>query len=350
MSAALGSCARRAVPRVGALIAPAAFACALALAPSAPCQEGAPVDSLLARAGRALRAEDPDLAEDLFQRVLSMSKSEHRAEHGLAVVGLIRGDHDAVIEHARNAIKRDRRNSEYHLTLARGYGMKAMAGGLASAFYAGKYKGECELAVKYDPENIDAHMGLLQFYVMAPGLMGGSAEKAAETAATIASLDPFMGHLAHAFVAWQSDVLDGAESEYLAAARIDTLDPEGWKALARFYTEVGRYREAIALGDRILALDPGAISAVYQQARAYLLEGEDLEAAEAGFRRYIESAERPREPTLASAHWRLGQVYEKGGDLAAARREWEAAVGIAPGHRQASADLDTLRATHPELW
>jgi tetratricopeptide (TPR) repeat protein len=324
----------------------------MASAQVAPAAVEAPaeVDSLLAGAERALEADDVDLAEALYARALSASDDDHRAEHGLARVGIHRGDHDAVISHARRAIKRDKKNSGYHMTLARGYGMKAMEGGLTSAFYAGKYKSECKLAIEYDPRNIDAHMGLLQFYVMAPGLMGGSLEKAEETAERVAALDPFIGRLAAGFVAWQSDDLEGAEREYVAAARIDTLDTEGWKALARFYTEVGRYGEAIALGDRILALDPGEVSAVYQRARAYLLQGEDLEAAEAGFRRYIESDERPGQPTLASAYWRLGQVYEKGGDLDSARREWERAVELAPEHRQANADLDTLRLTHPELW
>jgi tetratricopeptide (TPR) repeat protein len=316
----------------------------------AACREGTEIDSLLTRAESALGAGDDDLAEGLFEQVLSISKKEHRAEHGLARVAVHRGDHDAVIEHARKAIRRDKKNSAYHMTLAHGYGMKAMKGGLSSAFYAGKYRSECKLAIRYDPENIDAHMGLLQFYVMAPGLMGGSLEKAEETAGRVAALDPFMGHLAGGFVAWQSEDLDRAEREYLAAARIDTLDTEGWKALARFYTEVGRYAEAIALGDRILALDPSEVRTVYQQARAYLLEGDDLDAAEAGFRRYIESDERPREPTVASAHWRLGLVYEKRGDLVGARREWERAIELVPEHSQATAELDTLRATHPELW
>lgn len=333
-----------------ALAACLALAAVFGLAPPAPCREQAQVDSLLARAGRALDAGDADAAEDLFQEVLSISGGEHRAEHGLAVVGLIRDDHKAVIEHARKAIKRDKRNSDYHMTLAYGYGMKAMEGGLKSAFYASKYKGECELAIKYDPGNIDAHMGALQFYVMAPGLLGGGRDKAEETVGTIASLDPFKGHLARAFVARHDDDMEGAERAYLAAAAIDTLDPEGWKPLGMFYGDRRRYAEAIAVGERILRLDPEDLGAAYQLARAHLLLGDDLEAAAAGFRRYIESDDRPREPDLASAHWRLGAVYEKLGDRAAARREWERTLELDPEHERATADLDTLRAENPELW
>jgi tetratricopeptide (TPR) repeat protein len=323
---------------------------AVAAFPAAASQDGALVDSLLARAGRALNAGEADRAEELFDQVLSVSKDEPRAEHGLAVVGLMRGDSEAAIEHARRAIKKDKKNSGYHLTLAYGYGIKAMEGGLKALFYAGKYKEECELAIKYDPENVDAHMGVLQYYVMAPGLMGGGADKAEETVATIASIDPMKGYLARGFVAECANDLEGAEKAYLSAAAVDTLDPEGWKALAGFYAGEHRYEEAIDIGERVVRLDPDDLGAVYQLAKARLMSGIDLDAAESGFRRYIESEKRPREPDLASAHWRLGMVYEKRGDRRAARGEWEQALALDPGHEKAAADLDTLRAEHPELW
>ncbi len=326
------------------------LAALFAASPAVSAEEPAGVDSLLTRAERALDDGDADRAEALFEEALSVSKKEHRAEHGLAVVGLVRDDHEAVIEHARRAIKRDKKNSDYHLTLAYGYGMKAMEGGFKSAFYAVKYRKECELAVKYDPENIDAHMGALQYHVMAPGFLGGGLDKAEQTVATIAALDPVMGHLARAFVARQTDDLEGAERAYLAAAAVDTLDPDGWKPLGMFYIDERRYGEAVAVGERILSMDPDDLGAVYQLAKADLLLGDELEAAAAGFRRYIESEDRPREPGLASAHWRLGMVHEKGGDCAAARAEWERALELNHEHEQATADLDTLRAEHPEIW
>lgn len=327
-----------------------AFTAAFVLGVAVSAEEPANVDSLLARAGRALDGGDVDVAENLFAEVLSASKGDARAEHGLAVVALRRGDHDAVIERARRAIKHDKRNSEYHLTLAYGYGLKAQMGGIKAMFYGGKFKGECELAIKYDPENVDAHAAVLQYYVMAPGFAGGGLDKAQETAATIASLDPASGHLARAFIASASDDPEGAEREYIAAARVDTLDSKAWRPLAMFYVDERRYEEAVAAWERVLTLDPDDLGATYQLAKARLLLGDDLEAAAAGFRRYIEAGDRPAEPDLASAHWRLGMVHEKGGDYAAARAEWEAALELRGDHDEAGADLDTLRAERPELW
>ncbi|MFH1502224.1 MAG: tetratricopeptide repeat protein [Candidatus Eisenbacteria bacterium] len=313
--------------------------------------EVAPVDTLLARGDRALDAGDADAAEALFLEVLELSGKEHRAEHGLAVVGLMRDDHDSVIEHARRAIKRDKKNSGYHLTLAYGYGLKAQQGGLQSLFYAGKFKGECETALKYDPENVDAHMALVQYYVMAPGIAGGGMDKALTTAATISGLDPFQGHLASAFIARHDGDVAAAESAYSRAASVDTTRAGGWIPLAAFYMEEERYDEAIPVGERILRLEPDNHGVVYQLAKAHLLLGDDLDAALRGFTEYLEAGVEERGlPDPAAAHWRLGMVHDKAGRPTAARESWETALALSPGHKQATACLDTLRTEHPELW
>jgi tetratricopeptide (TPR) repeat protein len=321
----------------------------LLLAAPATATQPASADSLIARGERALNSNQADQAERFFRDALNVSKHDARAEHGLAVVGLMRNDPDAAIDHARNALKRDKKNAKYHLTLANGYGLKAMKGGLSAMFYGGKYKEECEAAVKCDPKYVAAYMGLLQYYVMAPGIAGGGRDKANETVATIVRLDPYSGHMARAFIARHDKDLPGAEREYLAAARMDSLNPKGWRAVGSFYMDQKRFRDAIRVGNRVLALDPDDLATVYLLAKAHLLLGDDLKAAESGFKRYIAAASPTDLPGPAAAHWRLGMVYEKSGRLADAKAEWERAVKIDPALKGAAADLDSLRAAHPEL-
>jgi len=321
----------------------------LLLAAAAPAAQPASADSLIARGERALNSNHADQAERFFRDALKVSKNDARAEHGLAVVAVMRNDPDAAIDHARNALKRDKKNARYHLTLANGYGLKAMRGGVTAMFYGGKYKEECETAIKYDPKYVAAYMGLLQYYVMAPAIAGGGRDKANETVATIARLDPYSGHMARAFIAGQDKDLAGAEREYLAAARMDSLDPKGWRAVGSFYMEQKRFRDAIRVGNRVLKLDPKDLQTVYQLAKAHLLLGDDLKAAESGFTRYIAAASPTDSPGPAAAHWRLGQVYAKGGRLGETKVQWELAVKIDPKEKHAAADLDSLRKAHPEL-
>ncbi|MCK4410300.1 MAG: tetratricopeptide repeat protein, partial [Candidatus Eisenbacteria sp.] len=305
------------------------------------------VDSLLARANRALGDRDAASAERLFSEVLSLESGEHRALCGLAIVGLIEGDHDKAIKYARKAVKADKKNSRYHFMLANGYGMKASKGGLRAMFYGGKFKQECELAVKYDPENADAHMALLYFRMYAPSIMGGGMEKAKETAEIIASIDAYEGHIAHAVIAEQEDDDVAAESSYLAAASVDSQNADGWSLLGSFYLDVERPADALPVFERVRELAPDDLVAVYQLARAHAESGDDLVAAEEGFKAYIAAEDHPEEPEVASAHWRLAMVYEKQGRYEEAMAELDEAIKLNPEHVMAAESKERLGAEHP---
>ena len=323
-----------------------------AITPEASVQETAPgqpasVDSLLARANRALGDEDTDAAERLFSEVLSRESDEHRAMCGIAIVGLIEGDHDKAIDYARKAIKKDKKNSRYHFMLASGYGMKASRGGVKAMYYGRKFKKECEVAVEYDPENVQAHRALLSFCMHAPSIMGGGMEKAKKRAETIASLDVYYGHVAHAAIAKREEDFVAAESSYLAAASVDSQSVEGWSLLGAFYVDVDRYADAVPVYERVRDLEPDDLVVVYQLARAHAGAGDDLAAAEAGFKAYIAAEDRPEEPEVASAHWRLALVYEKQGRHAEAMAELDEAIRLNPEHVMAVESKERLGAEHP---
>ncbi len=345
--------------RQGALIAIALFAIVgiaaadvADAAPAVPTAANAPSDSLLIRAERALESDDADGAEALYRDLLDRDEDDHRALNGLALVGVARGDADFAIEHARKAVRKHRSSSEYHMTLAMGYAVRLMQGGFSSMFYVGKFKRECEEAIRLDPSNVDAHMALLQYYAFAPGIMGGGIDRARETAGTIAALDTFYGHIATALIAEVEEDTAGAERGYLAAAEVDTANPEGWGALGMFLMRTEQYERAIPVGRRVARLAPDEWEAPYQLGKAYLLLGEDLDEAERWFRAaidLIEAEQYPNTRRLASAYWRLGMVKERRGDLEAARALWERALAVDEDHEQATAAMDSLITVLPGL-
>ena len=307
----------------------------------------APVDSLLTRADRALEDGDAAVAERLFSEVVSRESGEHRALCGLAIVGLIEDDPDKAIKYARRAVKADRKNSRYHFMLANGYGMKAQKGGLRAMYYGGKFKQECDLAVEYGPENVQAHLALLSFYMHAPSIMGGGIEKAKERVETIASLGEYHGHVAHGAIAqWEGDNV-AAESSYLAAASVDSQNVEGWSLLGQFYIDVERPTDAVPMLERVRELEPDDMVAVYQLARAHADAGDDLAAAEKGFKAYIAAEDHPREPEVASAHWRLAEVYERLGRYKEAMDELDEAIRLNPEHVMAIESKKRLETEHP---
>ncbi len=310
--------------------------------------EPAEADSLLAQADRALERGEFALAESLLEEADPLV-DDGRVEHGRARLALGREDHDAAIAHARSAIKRNRANSDFHLTLAYGYGLKAATGGMSALFYAGKFKGACEEAVECDPDNVEAHFAILQYYLMAPGFAGGGDEKAEETIRTIESLDPFYGHLARGTAAWVEEDMEGAEREYTAAARLDTASAEGWGALGVFYMEQERYEDAIPVGERVLLLEPDNLEAVYALAKARLLAGGRAGEAAAGFRRYIEEGGDPRGATEAEARWRLGMAHAQAGRWEDALDEWRLSLELDPELERAAALVESLVNARPEL-
>ena len=65
-------------------------------------------------------------------------------------------------------------NGEYHLWLGRTYGEKADASNfLTAAGLAKKVRTEFERAVQLDPGNVMARTDLAEFYLEAPGIVGG---------------------------------------------------------------------------------------------------------------------------------------------------------------------------------
>lgn len=78
-------------------------------------------------------------------------------------------------------------NSDYHLWLGRAYGHQAeRASILQQPLLARKVKEHFEKAVAFNPENIAARSDLMEYYLRAPRMLGGSQEKAREQAEEIA--------------------------------------------------------------------------------------------------------------------------------------------------------------------
>jgi cytochrome c-type biogenesis protein CcmH/NrfG len=83
----------------------------------------------------------------------------------------------------KKAASLDPGNSRFHLWLGRVYGEKAdRANFLTAMNLAGKVRGEFERAVQLNPSDIDARLDLAEFYLEAPGIVGGGEDRAREQA------------------------------------------------------------------------------------------------------------------------------------------------------------------------
>lgn len=257
------------------------------------------------------------------------------------------GDPSGAEKQFERAIAAERGVADYHYWLARAVGQQAAtANRLRQPLLARRARAAFERAVELDPDHLDAREGLVVFFTQAPGIMGGSKEKARQQVQEIARRNTLRGHQAEALVAWSQRDTTATERALRAAmaAAPDSAGPV--IQLSQRQSGWGRTAAAFATLDAFLARHPGDVGARYQLGRLAAVSGEHLSRGELALRDLLAGPEwtpAPTRPTRATVHFRLGQVLERAGRPAEARSAYEAALSLDPGLTQARNALASLR-------
>jgi tetratricopeptide (TPR) repeat protein len=233
-------------------------------------------------------------------------------------------------------------NSRFHLWLGRVYGEKAdRANFLAAAGLAGKVRGEFERAVQLNPQDVDARLDLAEFYLEAPGIVGGGEKKAREQAQSIAMENPAREHWVYARIAEKKKDFTTAEGEYHQYIDLSQGDAEAWLNLALFLRRQKRLDEMeqaiVKLSQAPMPKSDVLVEAagiLYRAGRSYPFATELL-------RRYLASGPVEAAPAF-KAHYLLGMLLEKQGDKAAAAREYRASLSLARNFGMAQQALNRV--------
>jgi tetratricopeptide (TPR) repeat protein len=253
--------------------------------------------------------------------------------------------YDDAVKSFERAIKADEKNSNGHLWLARALGNVAQkANVLRQPFLAKRAKSEFDKAAELDPNSIDAHDGLMGFYLAAPGVMGGSKEKAKAEAAIIAKLSPFRGHFAAARIANDQKDLAGEEKALRAAAAEFPDSARPVNSLASFLSNNNRVEEVFPVVEKFLTKRPDDVLAQWYFARTAAITGKQMDKAEEIIKRLltIPVGQSPR-VSYDALHYRLGDIHAKRGDRAKAKAEYEAALKINPKLEPAKKALEGVK-------
>lgn len=242
------------------------------------------------------------------------------------------------------AVERDKQNAEYHLWLGRALGEEAQkASKIRQPFLARRVKSEFEQAVALDPKMIDARMGLVDFYSIAPGIMGGSMDKAKEQAAEIGRLNPIQGHLAAARIANRHKDTATVEREYKAAIALARDSSDAYYLLGGTYRAYARWDDAFAIYDELMKRRPEEMPVHLTWAGTAAQSGKNLERGEREAKLYITNAKDAPSANMSNAHWRLGQIYEQTGRKELARAEFNEALKLNPRNQNAKKSLEGLK-------
>src|SRR5579859_5144187 len=142
----------------------------------------------------------------------------------------------------KKAVSLDPGNGRFHYWLGRVYGEKADRANFISApGLAGKMRGEFERAVQLNPKDLEARLDLAEFYIDAPGIIGGGEQKAREQAQAIASVNSGREHWIYARIAEKKKDTAAAEREYRLYIDLSRGDAEAWLNLALFFRHQKRF-------------------------------------------------------------------------------------------------------------
>lgn len=247
-------------------------------------------------------------------------------------------DWDHAIEACERARALDPHASLYELWLGRAYGEKAdRAGFFSAAGLAKKVRTSFERAVELDPNSWEARADLVEFYLDAPGIVGGGRDKAQAQANDVARFNPAVGHWIAARIAAKNHDTASAEREYRAAITANQSLGRAWVDLAALLLRNNRPDDMEQVLHNLESAPVEQHEALRDGASVLLRAGRNFPMAIRLLRRYLSS---PAEEAPAfKAHDMLGQLLEKQGDREAAVVEFRAALSLAHTYTRAEEDL-----------
>ena len=250
---------------------------------------------------------------------------------------------DLSIAAAQHAAALNPASSEYHLWLGRAYGNKAEHASWFTAIgLAKRTRVEFEKAVQLDENNVNARSDLAEYYMEAPGFLGGGADKARAQAELLLNRDAGAAYWVKARLAEKDGKMAEAEQNYREAIKVSNDPGAEWLNLARFYRHEKRFREMEEAIDHAVSYEKRKTNVLFEAAALLYRAGRNFPAAAQLAQRYISA--KPHEETAPAfqAHYLLGEILEKQGQKQAAAEEYRATVSMASDFHQAQEALRRL--------
>ena len=246
-------------------------------------------------------------AKSLLEKIIDQDEKNETAYFYLGRTYFELSDYDEAGDNFEEALDLNEKNAEYHYWLAWAYGFEARDANIfTKTFLSPKIKKHFEAAVKINPKHVDARIGLANYYIMAPGILGGDIKKAHEQANKIIEFDEKQGRFLLAGIYQKEKNFKKAENEC--------------KWLEEKYGN-----------------DPGFYN-FYNIYGYILLEQKRFDEAIEKFKKQVNLA-----PDQANPHDSLGDAYRAAGKNNEAIEEYKKAIEMDPSNKYSKEKLNELR-------
>ncbi len=267
-------------------------------------------DSLGEQAKELYRAKRFPEARGVYEKIVAAEPNNAEAHFYLGDLAGKRGDNDESVKQFEQAVALEPKNANYLVELGGAYGQSAEKASIFSKFGLAKKCLAClEKAVELEPDNLVARQAAFSYYRAAPSIVGGGIDKALAEAREIQKRDPILG----------------------AAL------------LGQVYLDDKKITEAFALYEATLKTAPDNYGLLYAIGRGAAQTGTHLYRGEQALRRCLELTPGPNDAPMEGVHWRLGNIAEKRGNVAAAKAAYQAALELNPHFKPAAESLAKLK-------
>ncbi|MDQ1472766.1 MAG: hypothetical protein QOJ99_4246 [Bryobacterales bacterium] len=201
---------------------------------------------------------------------------------------LMQADSKKAVEALEKAVALDPKNSDTLTWLGRAEGRRAeTAVALGAVSHANKARAALEKAVQLDPRNKEALDDLFDYYIQAPGFMGGGFDKAAALLPLIAKVNPAEAQFAQGRMAEQKKDFETAEAHFRRTVELAPHSVGRLLDLAQFLAKRGRTNESEKVYEQACRLEPGAPRVLFARAQIWIQSKRNLTEAREILQKYL---------------------------------------------------------------
>lgn len=287
----------------------------------------------LAQANSALQSGEANKALSLLQDLPQSGAGAADAYNVECRVRFTLRQWSAAAKACEQAVRLGGQNSRYHMWLGRALGEQASNASFLSAYSLVKRaRTEFETAVRLDPKNAEALADLGEFYVDAPGIVGGGLDKAESVALELDRVDAARAAELRGRIASARKDYVGTERYFKQAIAVSSHPARQWATLASFYRHQKQWEQmvsAVRSCAAAAARDPHPGVALFNGASVLVQANREPGLAAKMLEDYLKSSSKTEEGPAFQAHIWLARLKAELGDAAGAQQEQAAAKALA---------------------
>ncbi len=260
-----------------------------------------------------------DRARELYQRtdyqsslnlLLGSASPDAEAMQLMGQDYFMLADYKKATDAFDRALMLGNQTQQLYLWVGRAYGRRAETSGpFTAAGFASHARKYFETAVAMNILDKEATGDLFDYYLGAPGFMGGGVDRARELAAKVAAADPAEGHHMLAVLAERDEDYGDAEQHLRRAIELEPKQAARIMELARFLAKRGRIKESDDLFDQAFRVAPQDPRNLFYRAQTYIDSKRNLSDARTLLENYLRAMLTPEDPPRQKAQELLAKIH-----------------------------------------